>query len=144
MRLNGVLMSDAVEIYCDGGGQPGGPAGYGWVAKKGRQVVECGHGPVLCRPRTSNVAEYQALLAALRWAKSQGLVAPRIHMDSELVVSQVTGRWACRKEHLKKHCEDAQALRKETGAWLIWVPRTQNQEADALAALAVQQQRGTP
>ena len=42
---------------------------------------------------TNNVAEYQALLHALRYALAQGATRVRVFSDSELVVKQMDGRY---------------------------------------------------
>ena len=63
--------------------------------------------------------------------------------DSQLVVKQYSGEWACHKEHLRalrdklRHAATFfEALRLE------WIPREQNERADALAWRAHEQQTG--
>jgi ribonuclease HI len=53
-------------------------------------------------PATQNVAEYRALIQGLTLARDYGIRRIRVDMDSELVVDQVNGVSAVRKEHLRE------------------------------------------
>jgi ribonuclease HI len=93
---------------------------------------------------TSNEAEYAGLLLALEIAR--GLAAQRIEicMDSEVVVNQMTGRFAIRSRKLKplhqKACELARAVR---GVRYRYIPRDRNLLADAVASEAALGRRWT-
>ncbi|HEY3884161.1 MAG TPA: reverse transcriptase-like protein, partial [Vicinamibacterales bacterium] len=82
-----------ITAYIDGGarGNPG-PAGYGVRIEDGdgATVAEY-HGAI--GVATNNVAEYNGLLAALRWAKEHGENAVHIRSDSLLLVEQMRGRY---------------------------------------------------
>jgi len=82
---------------------------------------------------THNEAEYQALIEGLELAHDHGIQRIRVYMDSELVVDQVNGVSAVRKEHLRELHEVASsrvALLKSIR--ISWVPRVWNAEADRL------------
>jgi ribonuclease HI len=85
--------------------------------------------------RTNNQAEYEALIAALESAISLGAQEVLCHLDSELVVKQVTGEYRVKNKELKKLWNKVQELRqyfKKTS--FVNVPRTNMyiQKADAL------------
>ena len=91
-------MSDLVA-YVDGGshGNPG-PAGIG-------VVIEDGHGETTriakwIGHQDNNVAEYVALLEALQHAIAVNAKALHVYSDSEVVVKQMTGEYACRSTRL--------------------------------------------
>jgi len=82
-----------ITAYIDGGarGNPG-PAGYGVYIQgpDGAPLEELYGGIGIA---TNNVAEYNGLLAALRWAKEHGHTALHIKADSLLIVEQMRGRF---------------------------------------------------
>jgi len=87
---------------------------------------------------TNNVAEYQALLHALRYAA--GLGARRVHVfsDSELVVKQMDGRYRVKHADMVPLHREAKALMDRfADAKLTHVRREQNREADRLANRAL-------
>jgi ribonuclease HI len=87
---------------------------------------------------TNNVAEYQALLHALRYALARGTRRVHVFSDSELVVRQVGGAYRVKHPGLAPLFREAQALlgRFEHAA-VSHVPREQNREADRLANRAL-------
>ena len=117
----------------DGGsrGNPG-PAGYGvHIACDDGTVVELkealGHA-------TNNVAEYNGLLAALRWAVQRGVDRLHVKADSELLVKQMRGEYRVKNEGLKPLYEQARALMAKLGhVKFEHVRREQNEDADRLA-----------
>jgi ribonuclease HI len=87
---------------------------------------------------TNNVAEYQGLIHALRWALARGARRVRVCSDSELVVRQLNGRY--RVKHpamLPLHREATALLGRFERAEVVHVPREQNREADRLANQAL-------
>lgn len=87
---------------------------------------------------TNNVAEYQALLHALRYALSRGARRVRVFSDSELVVRQVGGAYRVKHPGLAPLFHEAQALRRRFEEALVsHVPRERNREADRLANRAI-------
>ena len=88
---------------------------------------------------SNNVAEYQALIHALRWALETA-EAPRVRVfsDSELIVRQVEGRYKVKHpDMIPLHREATSLLRRFEKASLTHVRREQNREADALANRAL-------
>ena len=123
-----------LHIHVDGGsrGNPG-EAGFGiHVADAaGRDVAEL-YG-YLGRA-TNNVAEYQGLIHALRYALGRGARCVCLYSDSELVVKQVNGSY--RVKHpamIPLHREATSLLRRFEQASISHVPREQNRKADRLA-----------
>jgi ribonuclease HI len=129
---------DTLRIHVDGAsrGNPG-DAGFGVhvAGRDGGTVVELyGH---LGRA-TNNVAEYQGLLHALRWARERGARRLEIYSDSELLVRQMKGRYRVRNPKLQPlYREAASLVAGFERVDLHHVPREENREADALANRAL-------
>ena len=124
-------MSDFVA-YVDGGshGSPG-PSGIGVVIEKPdgeliRIAKWIGH-------HDNNVAEYAALLEALRYALELKATALHVYSDSELVVKQMTGEYACRSPRLYSLNWTCRKLARSLKFRIAHIPREQNQEANRLA-----------
>ena len=132
-------------IHYDGLCEPVNPNGYacfGVVAyQDGHEVytaarlVGVGHG------MSNNVAEYEALLHALRYATHQGWRGVDVRGDSKLTVEQVTGRWGVKAAHLRPYVAECAALLHALGGSLAWVPRDHNARADALSRQAYDEAR---
>lgn len=120
---------------------PGGYACYGYVIEAAGKT-ETGKGLVTKGPKaTNNLAEYTALIEALKAAKEWP--GPYlIKGDSQLVVNQVTGRWQCKASHLQPLVKKARSLLGQLGqAKLQWVPREQNEHADQMSREAYREAR---
>jgi ribonuclease HI len=117
----------------DGGsrGNPG-PAGYGVrIEQADGTIVELKE---FLGAATNNVAEYNGLLAALRWASEHGISSLRIRSDSELLVKQMRGEYRVKNPGLQPLYEDARALVRRIGRVTFeHVRREFNKEADRLA-----------
>jgi probable phosphoglycerate mutase len=127
-----------ITAYIDGGarGNPG-PAGYGVRIEDGdgATVAEY-HGAI--GVATNNVAEYNGLLAALRWAKEHGENAVHIRSDSLLLVEQMRGRYKVKHPGLQPLHARATLLAHEIGRVSFeHVPRENNTDADRLSNLAM-------
>jgi ribonuclease HI len=129
--------------YVDGGarGNPG-PAGYGVAVQdaSGRKVAELseylGH-------QTNNYAEYQGLIAALRYAQANQIKALKVISDSELMVRQMKGIYKVRHPELRKlHDEAKQLVRKLDHFEIRHALREHNRDADRLANEAMDRGRG--
>jgi ribonuclease HI len=117
----------------DGGsrGNPG-PAGYGVrIEREDGTIVELKE----ALPRaTNNVAEYNGLLAALRWAAEHGVRTLHVKADSELLVKQMRGEYRVKNPGLQPLYEEARALVKRIGRVTFeHVRREFNKDADRLA-----------
>jgi ribonuclease HI len=87
---------------------------------------------------TNNVAEYQALIHALRYALGQGARQVSVFSDSELVVRQIAGRYKVKHpDMLPLHREAKGLLDRFEVASVTHVRREQNREADRLANQAL-------
>lgn len=90
---------------------------------------------------TSNIAEWEALVEALKTAHAYatGLdpdVKIRIYGDSQTIVRQFTGRYKVRAEHLRPFHTRAMMYKQLLGRRLRivgWIPREDNKEADKLS-----------
>ena len=127
-----------ITAYIDGGarGNPG-PAGYG-VRIEGADgsVLDELHGAL--GVATNNIAEYNGLLAALRWAVAHGETSVHIRADSELLVKQMRGEYRVKNEGLKPLFLQACALIRQIGdVRFEHVRREFNKEADRLSNLGM-------
>jgi ribonuclease HI len=118
--------------YVDGGshGSPG-PSGIGVVIEKPdgelvRIAKWIGH-------QDNNVAEYAALLEALQFALQVNATALHVFTDSELVVKQMTGQYACRSPRLYSLNWTCRKLARSLDFAIAHIPRHRNQEANRLA-----------
>jgi ribonuclease HI len=78
-------------------GNPLGRAAIGALLRTPRLVTVAQISKAI-GPATQNVAEYRALIEGLTLARDYGIQRIRVYMDSELVVDQVNGVSAVRKE----------------------------------------------
>lgn len=140
-------------IYCDGGarGNPG-PAAIGFLVKdsQGRSIYKQAKKIGIA---TNNIAEYQAVIAALTWIakqkpeKEDRLVSYNFFLDSRLVVNQLNGNFKVKDKKLKPLIIEVKNLERQSGltsankislfpsgATVSYslIPRSQNSQADAL------------
>ena len=133
-------------VYSDGGarGNPG-PAASAWLAiwqgKLLHQQAE------YLGESTNNLAEYQALLSALTWLVNNwpdSAQSARFHLDSQLVVKQLTGEFKVKKTHLRPLFHQIQQLIEQLRQQgiqieIVHIPREENQQADSLVNQALDQ-----
>ena len=124
-------MSELVA-YVDGGshGNPG-PSGIG-------VVIEGPNGETTriakwIGRQDNNVAEYVALLEALQHAVAAKAKALRVYSDSQVVVKQMTGEYACRSSRLHSLNWICRKLARAFEFSIAYIPREQNRQANALA-----------
>src|SRR5579871_6834504 len=122
--------------HVDGGshGNPG-PSGIGVVmqdpdGEKIRISKWIGH-------QDNNVAEYVALLEALQHAVSLNAKALRVFSDSQVVVRQMTGEYACHSPRLYSLHWTCRKLARSLKFSISHVPRENNAEANRLAQSAL-------
>jgi ribonuclease HI len=131
-------MLDLVA-YVDGGslGNPG-PSGIGVV------IEGCTSGTVRIARwigrQDNNVAEYVALLEALQYALSLNAKALHVYSDSQVVVRQMRGEYACRSSRLYSLHWICRKLTRSLKFSITHVPRERNAEANDLANSAVRRQ----
>ncbi len=137
------LKKKQVIAHIDGAsrGNPG-PAAYGVVIKTARGTPVAALSKFLGRT-TNNVAEYQALLAALEHVLEDGHRRLRVLSDSELLVRQIEGSYKVKSPDLKPLYQRArQMIGKLESFDIEYVPRGQNREADRLANQALDASEG--
>ncbi len=125
-------------IFTDGGarGNPG-PAGIGAVIynDKGKTV---GSHREFIGEATNNVAEYKALILALKKAEELGGKNLVINMDSELIVRQMNGQYKIKEPALKDLAREVfKLLNKFNKVVFKHVERAKNKEADKLVNQAL-------
>lgn len=131
-----------VELYCDGLCEPNprGHATWGLVAFLNAKMIHKDHGYIgRGEGMSNNVAEYRAVYEALAWLYRyqqrgdvpNGPLPATIKTDSQLVVNQVLDRWQVKAAHLVSWAEKCRSGVRHTGANLEWVPRAENEFADA-------------
>jgi ribonuclease HI len=85
----------------------------------------------------NNVAEYVALLEALQYAHEQKATTLRVFSDSEVVVRQMSGEYACLSPRLYSLNWTCRKLARSLDFSITHVPRSDNSEANSLANHAV-------
>ena len=87
---------------------------------------------------TNNVAEYNGLLAALRWAKEHGHSTVHVKADSLLLVEQMRGNYKVKNAGLQPLHARARLLAYEVGTVTFeHVRRECNKNADHLSNLGM-------
>jgi ribonuclease HI len=129
------LISKKLSIFSDGGarGNPG-PAAIGFLllSDTGQILREETRYIGL---RTNNQTEYEALIAALKYAAALHAEEVVCHLDSELVVRQLTGKYRVKNSELRNLWNKVMELKKKfKQVNFLSVSRTDTyiQKADAL------------
>ncbi|KAA3481162.1 RNA-directed DNA polymerase (Reverse transcriptase), Ribonuclease H [Gossypium australe] len=98
------------------------------------------HYPFTCKldfDCTNNMAEYKACIMGIRAAMELKIRVLEVYGDSTLVIYQLKGEWETRDPKLVDYKRLVQGLIKEFGdITFSYLPRDENQMADALATLA--------
>jgi ribonuclease HI len=125
-------------LYCDGACEPNpGPCAWAFVAyDHNHNIIHRAAGFI--GEGTCNVAEWEAVLEAIKYVHGSVYKRILIRSDSKLIVNQLTGRWRCKKPHLQPYLASARSLAKTfEKLHIAWIPREQNQLADELAGKAL-------
>ena len=128
-------MQNSLFVYCDGGarGNPG-PAAAAIVVEKDGKVIHkeskyLGRG-------TNNEAEYSGAILGLEWVSKNLTNEGRITfiLDSQLVASQLSGKFKVKNENLRNRYYTAKTLEKIISAEINYesVSRDRNKIADFL------------
>ena len=87
---------------------------------------------------SNNVAEYQALIHALKYALDRGATQVKVFSDSELVVRQISGQYRVKHpDMIPLHGKAKGLLSRFRAASVSHVRREQNKDADRLANKAL-------
>lgn len=99
-----------LQVFTDGGsrGNPG-PAAFAIVVTDGAGTVLKEYARYIGRS-TNNEAEYQGAIAALKEAHALGADEVEVVSDSEVLVKQVNGQYACRAANLQPYLEEVRRL----------------------------------
>jgi ribonuclease HI len=124
-------MSNLVA-YVDGGSQGNpGPSGIGVL------IEGSASGPIKIKKwighQDNNVAEYVALLEALQYAINLNAKTLHVFSDSEIVVKQMTGEYACRSPRLYSLHWICRKLARSLEFSISHIGREHNANANRLA-----------
>jgi len=128
-----LFSTEKLIIFTDGGsrGNPG-PAAIGFVVGGRKYGEAIGH-------TTNNVAEYRAVIGALKKAKQLlGKTEAKktmldIRMDSKLIVEQMNGRFKILEPDLQTLFIELWNLRQDfKSSTFTHIPREENKEADSM------------
>lgn len=131
------MTDKGLIVFTDGGarGNPG-PAAIGFVVRddQGEVLTETGK---YIGEATNNVAEYQAVIEALKWIKKNLSFRPArttFFLDSKLVVNQLNGLFKVKNHGLRNLIVEVRQLEREIGGNVAYhfVRREKNKKADAL------------
>ena len=138
MPSSNSYSSSEVVAYIDGASRSNpGLVAYGVVIKTadGKQLDSL---KKFLGQASNNVAEYEALLAALDYALRSGHRGLKVLSDSELLTRQIEGTYKVKSPDLKPLHERARQMIARLEKFSIeHVPREQNREADRLANQAL-------
>ncbi len=130
---NKLFSTEKLIIYSDGGsrGNPG-PAAIGFVVGGRKYGEAIGH-------TTNNVAEYRAVISALKKAKQllgkseAKKTQLEIRMDSKLIVEQMHGRYKILEPDLQTLFLELWNLRQDfKSSEFKHIPREENKDADSM------------
>jgi ribonuclease HI len=127
-----------VEVWIDGCWEPtnpGGTACTGYVMRKDGEIVAMAYGYVgKGEGMTNNVAEYNALIRALKriWKEKLQHEKILVRSDSKLVVNQMNGIFKVHAPLIIPLYRKAKLNAFGLDIRFEWVPREENEEADAL------------
>lgn len=136
------MTDPKLHIYTDGGsrGNPG-PAAIGVVIKDGSNQLIHQFSQTIGRA-TNNLAEYQAVIAALKWLIANKNNLPSLSanwpinffLDSTLVVNQLNGLWKVKDANLRQQVIQIRQLEAGLSCPIQYtaIPREKNLEPDAL------------
>ncbi len=134
-----LAIGGTLHLFSDGGsrGNPG-QAAIGCVLidpLKGETLREYGEAIGI---QTNNIAEYQALITGLKIAKEYCPNHLICHLDSELVVKQLSGEYRVKMVTFQPLIEEITELKSHfPHISFVYVPREQNKRADALVNKAL-------
>jgi ribonuclease HI len=119
-------------VHTDGGSRNNpGPSGIGIVFSDGAKNVLATHKEYI-GDATNNVAEYLALIYALKNLKKYETQDIEIRLDSELVVKQMRGEYKVKEPALRELNIQAKELAFFKGIVFKHIPREENKLADKL------------
>src|SRR3989344_1525558 len=127
-----------IEVFCDGGSRNNpGHAAYGFVVKVNGQIIK--KDGQYIGIATNNVAEYTAVVEALLWLENNHKGEElNFNLDSNLVVSQLSGLFKVKNTDLKNYVAKIKGLENSFKKINYkYIPREKNKEADELVNFAL-------
>jgi len=105
-------LKEGVFIYTDGGARknPGPAASAFIILDRNREMIH--ESGLYLGHATNNIAEYTAVISALKKAAGYTSGVVDLYSDSELVIRQLTGRYSVNKPHLAKLVNEVRILEK--------------------------------
>ncbi len=138
-------VGGTLHLFTDGGsrGNPGQSAIAYIIEDPTRGVILKQHGECI-GIETNNVAEYRALIEGLKVAVHYRPNRLICHLDSELVVKQLSGEYRVKMPTLQPLVDEVKALSMEFADIVFqYIPRGDNFRADALVNKVLnEQERG--
>ncbi|MFA6523875.1 MAG: ribonuclease HI family protein [Candidatus Peribacteraceae bacterium] len=139
-------VGGTLHLFSDGGsrGNPG-QAAIAWIIEDpARGVILKQHAECI-GVETNNIAEYRALLEGLKVAQRYRPNRLICHLDSELVVRQLSGEYQVKMQTLQPYVEEIRAITMELPDVVFkHIPRSDNYRADALVNKVLnEQERGS-
>ena len=137
--------SGTIVMRIDGGSR-GNPGPAAWaVVVEGADGARLDAFAKVLGKTTNNVAEYEALLAALSYAVDHHHARVKVVSDSELLVRQMQGRYKVKSADLKPLFQQAQEMARKLEVFSIeHARREQNREADRLVNEALDASESLP
>lgn len=141
-----LLIGGTLHLYSDGGsrGNPG-QAAIGCVLidpMKNEVLREYGEAIGIV---TNNIAEYKALIMGLRIASEYSPNHLICHLDSELVVKQLSGEYRVKMPSFQPLIEEINELKTHfPSVTFVHVPREENERADLLVNRALDELLSNP
>ena len=130
-----------LSAHTDGAskGNPG-PASIGYTIEKDGIVLE-EHSEFIGEA-TNNIAEYTALIAAVKRMKALGATDVIVYSDSELIARQIGGMYKVKSKGLKPLFIKVMKLSEKFDSFkVVHVSREENSNADSLANKAIKEHR---
>ena len=124
-------------------GNPG-PCGIGWVIWKNKKVLYQGK-HFVSKNNTNNYAEYLGLIMGLKKCNELKIKNLIVMGDSDLIIKQMNKEYEIRSPNLTPlHNIVLDEISEINYTKFIHIPRNKNEEADALANLAINKWGKTP
>jgi ribonuclease HI len=131
------FTDQVLEIYSDGAskGNPGRASIGAVLLLDGKEVAQVSKSIGIA---TNNIAEYTALLEALKLAGQMGFTRIHVKADSELMIRQLNGIYKVKNSDIKVLFDQIVLLKMDFSTIsFTHVPREQNKRADFLANKAL-------
>ena len=128
-----------LTAYTDGAskGNPG-PAATGFTIEKDGVLLDKYHEYI--GKTTNNIAEYTAVIAAVKRMESLGATDVIVYSDSELLARQINGIYKVKSKGLKPLFREVIGLSEKFVSFrVIHIPREENSIADGLANKAIKE-----